>query len=424
MTTSRPTSRAEQRRRTEARILDAATQVFFSAGYDRATIRAVASGAGVDAGLVMHYFGSKQELYRRVIDAAPVPEVSGTPAEAAEQILAGLADRLASASAASLALLRSMLTNPEAASAASAGIARYEAQIAQAIPAGDADLRAAIISAITLGITVSRHLIKSDELATADPERVIALLRPCVLSLAARLDPSGPPDLTAARQRPVPGPVQSRFHRDQGVGAGAGLVPVAAGDDPGDDGLAGAELPGGPAPDRRLQVVELVTAMSEVPLRPGRIVEGVDRHDHARAVVGGLDVDGRQVLIRLVAGNEVDQRPVGEPGWRRHLSERLAQPDRERVAGFLHERDLRGPCRGHREPQLPARPELQVAHPALEAVGGEPLIQPGRGGPQLPDELRRRRVRALESRGIRAVRGFDGHRSSWVIPPPRAASQQ
>ena len=66
----------------------------------------------------------------------------------------------------------------EAASAASAGIARYEAQIAQAISAGDADLRAAIISAITLGITVSRHLIKSDELATADPAHVIELLRP------------------------------------------------------------------------------------------------------------------------------------------------------------------------------------------------------------------------------------------------------
>jgi AcrR family transcriptional regulator len=170
MTTPPPGSRAEQRRRTEARILDAATQVFFTAGYDRTTIRAVASAAGVDAGLVMHYFGSKQELYRRVIDAG----------------------RLASEPEASLALLRSMLTNPEAASAASAGIARYEAQIAQAIPADDANLRAAIISAITLGITVSRHLIKSDELATADPAHVIELLRPCVLSLAARPDHSGP----------------------------------------------------------------------------------------------------------------------------------------------------------------------------------------------------------------------------------------
>jgi len=149
MTTPRPSSRAEQRRRTEARILEAATQVFFSAGYDRATIRAVASAAGVDAGLVMHYFGSKQELYRRVIDAAPVPEVSGTPAEAAEQILAGVADRLVSAPVASLALF---------------------------------------------GITLSRHLIKSDELATADPAQVIRLLRPCVLSLAALSDHSGPPD--------------------------------------------------------------------------------------------------------------------------------------------------------------------------------------------------------------------------------------
>src|SRR5271165_791779 len=165
MTTPRPGSRAEQSRRTEARILDAATQVFFSAGYDRTTIRAVASAAGVDAGLVMHYFGSKQELYRRVIDAAPVPEVGGTPAEAAEQILAGLASRLASEPVASLALLRSMLTNSEAA-------------------------RAAIISAITLGIMVSRHLIKSDELASADPAQVIRLLRPCMLSLAARPDHS------------------------------------------------------------------------------------------------------------------------------------------------------------------------------------------------------------------------------------------
>src|SRR5580698_7456197 len=126
MTTPRPGSRAEQRRRTEGRILDAATQVFFSAGYDRATIRAVASAAGVDPGLVMHYFGSKQELFRRVIDAAPVPEVSGTPEQATEQILATLADRLANEPVASLTILRSMLTNPEAAGVISEGMTRYQ----------------------------------------------------------------------------------------------------------------------------------------------------------------------------------------------------------------------------------------------------------------------------------------------------------
>ena len=191
MTTPRPGSRTEQRRRTEARILDAATQIFFAAGYERTTIRAVASAAGVDAGLVMHYFGSKQELFRQVIDAAPIPEVSGAPGQAAEQLLATLADRLANEPVASLTILRSMLTNTEAASAMSVALARYETQIAQAIPADDASLRASIISALILGVMVSRHLIKSDELATADPAQVISLLRPCMISLAAQ--PPSPP---------------------------------------------------------------------------------------------------------------------------------------------------------------------------------------------------------------------------------------
>ncbi|MGD0557978.1 MAG: hypothetical protein ABSA93_23730 [Streptosporangiaceae bacterium] len=141
----------------------------------------------MDPGLVMHYFESKQELFRRVIGNAPVPEISGTP----EQVLATLADRLANEPVASLTILRSMLTNPEATSILSEGITRYQAQIKQAIPASDASLRAAIISAIILGVTVSRHLIKSDELATADPAEVISLLRPGLISLTTQ-PPSRP----------------------------------------------------------------------------------------------------------------------------------------------------------------------------------------------------------------------------------------
>ena len=77
-----------------------------------------------------------------------------------------------------------MLTNPEAAAVARVGMARYQAQIAQVIPADDASLRAAIVSAVILGVTVSRHLVKSDDLATADPAQVVSLLRPCLLALA------------------------------------------------------------------------------------------------------------------------------------------------------------------------------------------------------------------------------------------------
>ena len=56
---------------TQARILDAAAGLFAEAGYERATIRAIAAAAGVDAGLVMHYFGSKVSLFRAVMHSAP-----------------------------------------------------------------------------------------------------------------------------------------------------------------------------------------------------------------------------------------------------------------------------------------------------------------------------------------------------------------
>ncbi|MCX4091843.1 TetR/AcrR family transcriptional regulator [Nocardia sp. alder85J] len=185
MTTPRPGSRAEQRQRSEARILAAAAEVFFADGYERATIRAVAAAAGVEAGLVMHYFGSKQELFRRVLEAAPSPEVAAAPGQATEQILANLAERLTDEPVASLSMFRSMLTNPEAATAAGAAMARYRDQIAHTIPADDADLRAAVVSALILGVMVSRHLVKSDELADADPDHIIDVLRPCLIALTA-----------------------------------------------------------------------------------------------------------------------------------------------------------------------------------------------------------------------------------------------
>jgi hypothetical protein len=103
----------------------------------------------------------------------------------------------------SCALAR-LATYPEAASLASVAAARFEAQIAQAIPADDASLRAAIISAITLGVMVSRHLIKSDELATADPAHVINLLRPCLIALTA--EPPSPAPLAISQLRARAGP--------------------------------------------------------------------------------------------------------------------------------------------------------------------------------------------------------------------------
>ena len=58
-----------QRRPTERRreILDAAVTVFGEFGFDSATLAEVAQRAGVSAGTVAHYFGSKAELFEEVL---------------------------------------------------------------------------------------------------------------------------------------------------------------------------------------------------------------------------------------------------------------------------------------------------------------------------------------------------------------------
>lgn len=178
-----PASRADQRRRTEARILDAAARLFVADGYERTTIRGIARAAGVDGGLVMHYFGSKQQLFERVTHSSPAPVPAGTPEQICEQILAQLDEGLRHEPVHSLAVLRSMLTHPEAAQAARTGAARYQEQLSQALPGDDARLRAELVTAVLLGVIVSRHLLKAGELADADPERISGLLRPGLRSL-------------------------------------------------------------------------------------------------------------------------------------------------------------------------------------------------------------------------------------------------
>jgi len=179
---ARPT-RAQQRRLSEERILAAARDLFAELGYDRTTIRAVASAAGVDAALVMHYFGSKDLLFARAVEVPADELPAGTPGEVAEALLTSLGRRLTGEPAASLAVLRSMLTNAEAADRYRAAGEPQLRQLSAAIPAPDADLRASLLSAIIHGVIAERYLLRLTPLADASPEQIIDLLRPCIESL-------------------------------------------------------------------------------------------------------------------------------------------------------------------------------------------------------------------------------------------------
>ncbi|MBO2451137.1 TetR/AcrR family transcriptional regulator [Actinomadura barringtoniae] len=192
-------SRAEQRRNTEARILEQARRLFAESGYDRTTIRAVATAANVDPGLVMHYFGSKERLFAQAAGSPAPPLTAGTAEEVAEQLLERLYGSLADQPVESLAVLRSMLTHPEAArevhtssrmhkealsrAIAEAAEASEDADAGGADAGEDADLRADVVSAVLIGVAVGRHLIRLDHLAAADPERVVELMRPVIRSL-------------------------------------------------------------------------------------------------------------------------------------------------------------------------------------------------------------------------------------------------
>ena len=48
---------------TREAILTAAREAFAERGYDAASIRAIATRAGVDPALVHHYFGAKEQLF-------------------------------------------------------------------------------------------------------------------------------------------------------------------------------------------------------------------------------------------------------------------------------------------------------------------------------------------------------------------------
>ncbi|MEU4562953.1 TetR family transcriptional regulator [Actinoplanes sp. NPDC023936] len=195
MTDPRPRwTRAQQRRQTEDNILAAAREMFARLGYDRTTIRAVAKAAGVDAGLVMHYFGTKDALFSRAAEVPAGDLPHGSAEETVEALLDSLASRLASEPVASLAVLRSMLTHGDAADRYRAAAGPQLNQITASIPADDADLRASLLSAIVHGVIIERWLLQFSGLADASPDRIIELLRPAFRALATAQTPPSTTD--------------------------------------------------------------------------------------------------------------------------------------------------------------------------------------------------------------------------------------
>jgi AcrR family transcriptional regulator len=183
-----PLSRAERRQRSEAAILGAARALFAEHGYERTTIRGVADRAGVDAALVMQYFGSKEGLFAASARwSTPVESLVGAgrdqlPYAAVHHVLDAYEDPEQRAAAETL--LRNCLTHPEAERVMREQVmGEGQEQVAAIIGGPDAELRAALLNACTLGLMISRYLLDIPAVAAADPADLDRVLGPALRAL-------------------------------------------------------------------------------------------------------------------------------------------------------------------------------------------------------------------------------------------------
>ena len=165
-------------------ILAAARQRFTRDGYERTTIRSVASDAGVDPSMVMRYYQSKEGLFSAAVDIdLHLPDVTGVPLDQVAGLLArhfvnrwegDLADE------AIMILLRSAVTNPAAAERMRTVFARQVMNLVRAAThdAPDSEFRAGMISTQLLGIALSRYILRLPPVANLDPHTLIEVVTP------------------------------------------------------------------------------------------------------------------------------------------------------------------------------------------------------------------------------------------------------
>jgi AcrR family transcriptional regulator len=174
---------------TRAAILEAATAQFGSRGFDAATIRSIASEAGVDPALVMHFFGSKTDLFVAAIDwpfdpAEEVPRVVGDDQAGAGKRLVELfvstwdADEKRNTI---VALLRAAM-NQDAAARQLREFIEIEilAPVLAALGSDQPELRANLVAVQLIGLGIVRHVLTFEPLASLPAPKVVDLVAPSV----------------------------------------------------------------------------------------------------------------------------------------------------------------------------------------------------------------------------------------------------
>ena len=172
---------------TREAILRAAAEEFGEHGYDQATIRDVARRAGVDAALVHHYFGRKQDLFVASLDLPVNPAdlastlLADDPEVAGERIVGlfvSLWDHAANRQPL-MALIRSAVSSEQAATMLREFATReVVARVVQRLGKPDAQQRANLVMSQLIGLAMARYIVKVEPLASLPPAALAAAVGP------------------------------------------------------------------------------------------------------------------------------------------------------------------------------------------------------------------------------------------------------
>ncbi|WP_243470052.1 TetR family transcriptional regulator [Klenkia marina] len=164
---------------TQQHLLAAARRRFAADGYDRTTIRAVAGDVGVDAALVIRYFGSKEGLFTRAADLdLGLPDLTGVRAGDLSKVLVGRFFAVWEDDPTFLALLRAAATSDVAAEAMRGVFARQVGPALAAVTDDRAPERAALVAATVLGFAMARYVLRLPPLVDMTRDRAEAWLGP------------------------------------------------------------------------------------------------------------------------------------------------------------------------------------------------------------------------------------------------------
>jgi AcrR family transcriptional regulator len=186
MAMSRKTGRRTGTTHTREQIAVAARALFAELGYEHATFRAIAAAAGVDPALVVHFYGSKDELFREVMQLPPafadaLARVAEGPRSQigrrlAALLLGGLDDPRSRPIV--LGRIRSASSHPDAAALVRETVARDLARLTAAIGSDQPDTRAVLIGAQLVGIALARYVVAVEPLASLPAADLVELVAP------------------------------------------------------------------------------------------------------------------------------------------------------------------------------------------------------------------------------------------------------